>query len=229
MRVESRAAPSPYSPPSRGGENFIMSKVDFNLYLITDRLNLPGGKTLLGQIESALRGGVKAVQLREKDLSADDLLPLAQQLRDLTARYGAKLLINSHIDMAIAVKADGVHLTSHHPPIIETRKQVGPNSLIGVSTHSLAEITSATKAGADFVTFGPVFPTRSKAELGEPVGTDKLHEACDTAFIPVFALGGIHPDKLPELKSCGCEHFACIGALLNCANPEAAAQSFLSA
>lgn len=205
-----------------------MSKVDFNLYLITDRLNLPTGKTLLGQIEAALRGGVKAVQLREKDLSPAELLPLAVTLRELTHKYGAKLLINSHFDTAITVKADGIHLTSQNPPITEARKKLGANSLVGVSTHSLDEITAATKAGADFVTFGPVFHTPSKAGLGDPVGTEKLTEACDITTIPVFALGGVNPENLERIQNCGCTHFACIGALLNCANPEAAAQSFLA-
>jgi len=203
-----------------------MSGIDFNLYLITDRLNLPNGTTLPGQIEAALRGGLKAVQLREKDLSSAELLPLAREMRDLTRKYGAKLLINSCLETAFAVKADGIHLTSQNPPINEARKKLGPNALVGVSTHSSEEIQYAINCGADFVTFGPVFQTRSKAGFGAPVGTAELKKACTKTTIPVFALGGINPDNLPEVQNCGCSHFACIGAILNSSDPKAAVQAF---
>lgn len=204
-----------------------MSNVDFNLYLITDRLNLPNGTTLSGQIEAALRGGLKAVQLREKDLSPDELLPLAQEMRQLTLTYNAKLLINSCLQTALAVGADGVHLPGRNPAISEAREKLGANALIGVSTHAVAEIVTATDAGADFVTFGPVYPTASKVEYGDPVGIHNLQQACQTTSIPVFALGGVTHQRLPELRECGCHHFSCIGAVLQADDPEAAVRQFL--
>ena len=100
--------------------------VDFTLYLITDRHQLAPGQTLISAIDAALQGGVKAVQLREKDLSAAELLPIARQLRDLTRRYSARLLINDHIDLALAVHADGVHLGGHSLPTDLVRQRVGP-------------------------------------------------------------------------------------------------------
>ena len=107
-------------------------RVDFSLYLISDRKALPEGKTLLESIEAALLGGVRAVQLREKDLSAAELLPLARQLRELTHAYQARLLVNDRIDVALAVEADGVHLGGHSLPVAVTRRLLGPNRLIGV-------------------------------------------------------------------------------------------------
>jgi len=204
-----------------------MPKIDFNLYLITDRLNLPGGTTLPGQVEAALRGGVKAVQLREKDLSPTELLPLAQEIRDLTVRYGVKLFINSCIETVQAVQADGIHLPSQNPLIAEARKILGPDILIGVSTHTLNEIDIAQSSGADFVTFGPTYPTPSKARYGDPVGLVQLKEACHAFSIPVFALGGITAQQIPELQAVDCKHVACIGAILQAENPDTAAKSLL--
>jgi thiamine-phosphate pyrophosphorylase len=206
-----------------------MPTIDFNLYLITDRLNLPDGKNLLDQVEAALRGGVKAVQLREKDLLFHDLLPMAQQLRTLTRQYGAKLLINGNFDIALSVDADGAHLPSDNPPIELARNILGDEALIGVSTHSLAEVQTAEAAGADFVTFGPVYPTPSKAQYGAPVGFEKLREVCEVASIPVFALGGVTSEKVTALRGTGCSCFACIGAILNSDDPATVAKKFLIA
>lgn len=205
-----------------------MNSVNFNLYLITDRLNLPADKDLLTQVEAALRGGVRAVQLREKDLLFHELLPIARQLRQLTRRYGARLLINGNLDIALTVEADGIHLPSHNPPIALARNILGERALIGVSTHSLAEVSAAEQAGADFVTFGPVYATASKAGLGEPTGLAPLGEACRQAGIPVFALGGVTPERVTELRGADCTHYACIGAILNASRPQTIAENFFA-
>jgi thiamine-phosphate pyrophosphorylase len=202
--------------------------VDFNLYLITDRKQLPTGRSLVETVESALEGGVRAVQLREKDLSAAELYPLARELRELTARYGARLLINDRLDVALAVEADGVHLGGHSLPVAAARKILGPGKLIGVSTHRPEEATGAQRDGADFVTFGPVYFTPSKAAYGEPVGLGRLTEACATAPLPVFALGGVTLGRLPELRAAGCHRIALISAILAAADPAAAAAAILA-
>ena len=205
-----------------------MPPIDFNLYLITDRLNLPAGKDLVTQVEAALRGGVRAEQLREKDLLFHQLLPIAQKLRQLTRRYDARLLINGNLDVALTVEADGVHLPSHNPPIALARNILGEQAVIGVSTHSLAEVSAAELARADFVTFGPVYATASKAGLGTPTGPELLGKACRQSRIPVFALGGVTPERIAELRGTGCTHVACIGALLNVEEPQTAAENFLA-
>jgi thiamine-phosphate pyrophosphorylase len=203
-----------------------MNPVDFSLYLITDRRQVPGGD-LLFAVERALAGGVRAVQLREKDLPAGDLFRLAEKMRLLTSRYGARLLINDRLDVALAVEADGVHLGGGSLPVAVIRRLLGPQRLIGVSTHALAEITAAADAGADFVTFGPVYFTPSKAAYGKPVGVAKLAEATAAAPLPVFALGGIKPAHLPEIRAAGASGVACISAILAAADPAAAAACFL--
>jgi len=202
--------------------------VDFNLYLITDRKQLPPGRSLVETVAAALEGGVRAVQLREKDLSAAELYPLALDLRELTARHGARLQLNDRLDVALAVEADGVHLGGHSLPVAVARKILGPDQLISVSTHSTEEVIAAQGAGADFVTFGPVFFTPSKAAYGEPVGLDRLRETCAASTLPVFALGGVSSDHISEIRNAGCHRAALISAILSAADPAAAATSLLA-
>jgi len=193
--------------------------IDFNLYLITDRQLVPAGRTLLQTIELALIAGVRAVQLREKDLTAGELLPLARELRALTRQHGARLLINDRIDVALAVQADGVHLGGHSLPVEVARKLLGPQRLLGVSTHRVDEILRAAEQGADFVTFGPVYATPSKAAYGQPVGIDALREACRLSPLPVFALGGIDLLTAREVRSAGAFGVALISAIIAADDP----------
>ena len=202
-------------------------RVDFNLYLISDRKAIPEGRSLLETLEAALRGGVTAIQLREKDLSAAQLLPLARQVRELTSDYRAKLLINDRIDVALAVEADGVHLGGHSLPVAVARSLIGPEKLVGVSTHSHQQLNAATCGGADFITFGPIWYTLSKTLPGEPVGLDELRTACELATVPVFALGGVTPKGIPELLALGCQRVACIGGILQNEDPATASRSFI--
>jgi len=200
--------------------------IDFRLYLITDRNQVAAGHTLLSAVEAALEGGVKAVQLREKDLSVSDLRPLARELRQLTRRYCARLLINDHVELALEIQADGVHLGGHSRPTDVVRKQIGPEQLIGVSTHSIADINLATAQGADFVTFGPVYATPSKAAFGPPQGIQSLAEACRSSSLPVFALGGITPSRAAEAIEAGAAGIALISAILASPTPRSAAEAF---
>jgi len=203
-------------------------RVDFNLYLITDRRQLPAGLPLVDAMRAACEGGVRAVQLRERDLPAADLFPLALELRALTRRYGARLLINDRIDVALAAEADGVHLGAHSLPAAAARRILGPEPLIGVSTHRLEEITEASRGGADFVTFGPVYFTPSKAAHGKPAGLDLLRSACGISPLPVFALGGISPERVEPVMSAGAGGVALISAILAQPDPAAAARIFTS-
>lgn len=208
-------------------ESPMPNAIDFTLYLITDRHQVPAGRSLIATVEAALRGGVRAVQLREKDLSAAELFPIAKELRAITRRFEACLLINDRIDLALAVEADGVHLGGHSLPVAIARGLLGAGKLIGVSTHHLDEITAAAAAGADFVTFGPVFATPSKAAYGPPLGIETLRGACALAALPVFALGGISIDYLPLIRSSGAHGIAVISAIIAAANPESAAHTLL--
>lgn len=203
--------------------------VDFPLYLITDRSVLPSGRSLTAAVAAALAGGVRAVQLREKDLTDAEIFPLAQELRRLTRAYGARLLINGRIDLALAIEADGVHLGGGAPPVTAVRRRLGPKRLIGVSTHAAAEVASAAAAGADFVTFGPIFSTPSKVAYGPPLGLSPLATLLQSPPLPVFPLGGIDLSSLPLLHQAGSDRAALIRAILSATDPAVAARLFLAA
>lgn len=204
-----------------------MSGVDFTLYLITDRRQC-AGRGLLDTLAAALDGGVRAVQLREKDLAVDQLQQLAESVRRLTRDYQARLLINQHIDIALAVDADGVHLPSAAPDLAVARERLGPHRLLGMSTHNLAEIRAAEAAGADFVTFGPVYATPSKLPYGDPLGLSALQRICRQTDLPVFALGGVVLERLTELPATGIAGVALIGGIIAADDPCRAARSFLA-
>ena len=193
--------------------------IDFKLYLITDRHLFTHHVSRITHyffdaVEEALKGGVKAVQLREKDLEIRELLSMAYELRKLTSGYGAKLFINDRVDVALAVDADGVHLGGGSMPAFAARKAAGKGMLIGVSAHSIEEANKAEEEGADFVTLGPVFETPSKMKYGRPLGPELLREARGKISIPVFAIGGIKKERVESVLEAGASGIALISAIL---------------
>ncbi len=199
--------------------------IDFRLYFVTDR-HQTAGRPLPDVVRAALDGGVRAVQLREKDLEAGELYRLAARLRELTARYAARLLINDRLDVALAVEADGVHLGQMSFPVRAARQLLGPDTLIGVSTHTPAEIVAAE--GADFVIFGPVYFTPSKATYGKPQGLERLRQAVRSSPVPVFAIGGIHTGRIAAVRAAGARGIALISALSGAPDPRRTAQALLA-
>lgn len=184
-----------------------------SLYLISDR-NGTSGKPLLEALKFALEGGASLIQLREKDLPARELFELAGRVRQLTRRFGAKLLINDRVDIAIAVDADGVHLPGSSFNPMDARKLIGRDKLIGLSAHSEGEAIRAEREGADFVTFSPIYYTPSKAGYGKPQGLEGLEEVCSKVNIPVYALGGIKQENVRDVMGRGASGVAMISAIL---------------
>lgn len=197
------------------------------LYLITDR-KAADAKGLLPTLEAAFRGGVKFCQLREKDLGARELLALAKKAVVLARQYEAKILINDRTDIAALSWADGVHLTSKSYSPSEARKLLGDASLIGVSTHSIDDALKAESEGANFVTFGPVFQTKSKAGMGDPVGIARLREAAQRLSIPVYGIGGINEKNAGDIVASGA-NVALISAVMASNDPKDAAGRMLAA
>jgi thiamine-phosphate pyrophosphorylase len=202
-------------------------KLDGELYVITDRQQT-AGRPLPVVVEAALRGGARAFQLREKDLAPRALLPLAQEIRQLTQAYGARLLINDRIDVALAVNADGVHLATTSLPVHVARQLLGSDRLLGVSTHNLVEARAAAEGGADFVVFGPVFFTPSKVPYGQPVGLDALRAVCADAALPILAIGGIKKANLDQVVAAGADGIAVISAVIAADDPAAATEDLLA-
>lgn len=183
------------------------------LYLLTDR-HQTVQRSLNSVLSQALEAGVRLVQLREKDLPTRDLCRLAQNLSSIFSTHQAQWLINDRIDLVLALNASGVHLRTSSLPTAVARQLLGPHRLIGVSTHSQEEVVTAEVEGADFAILGPVFDTPSKRMYGQPIGLKALERTCQTVQIPVFAIGGITPDRAPELRRLGAYGVAVISSIL---------------
>ena len=200
---------------------------DFDLYLVTDRSQTLG-RDLLWVLERALDGGIRAIQLREKDLGGKELFLLAEAARKLTYRYRAALFINDRIDVALATGADGVHLGRESFPITTARELVGAQKIIGVSTHSIAEVQEAEEQGADFVVFGPVYFTPSKANYGAPQGLMALKKIVEKNALPVYAIGGLKSENIVEAKKTGIRGIALISAVVSASDPKTAAEGIIA-
>jgi thiamine-phosphate pyrophosphorylase len=197
----------------------------FKLYLITDRhaTKMP----LPDAIRLALQGGVRAVQLREKELPVRELLALARELRLLTREFNAQLFVNDRVDVAVAVDADGVHLGHQSMPVDAVRRVVGDRMLIGVSTHNMQEAIEAEQGAADFITFGPIYDTPSKSKLGSPVGCDVINIVKKSISIPIYGLGGISSGNIAPVLKAGAYGVAMISAVLRADNIQQATEDIV--
>jgi thiamine-phosphate pyrophosphorylase len=191
-------------------------KINFRLIVITDRKKCRP-KPLNDVVKTACLHGVKAYQLREKDLSDADLLSLAKNLRKISSRYRAKLIINDRLDIALLSKANGIH-SPEKGILPKQAKPFRKNLLIGRSTHSLKSALEAERKGYDYLIFGPVYRTQSKIKYGKPKGLKDVKRVCARVEIPVFAVGGINPERAKRCIKAGAYGVAVIGAVMKSKN-----------
>lgn len=199
---------SPYKMTTLKGLNWL------RLYLITNRSLFENDNNFLEASEAALMGGVRALQLREKNLTDCELIELGNQLRILTSNYNAKLIMNSRADIAKIIDADGVHLTENSAHANEI-KSTFPDLIVGVSTHSLEAAQIAEAQGADYITFSPIYATPSKANYGPPQGLGLLRQVSQEVNLPVLALGGITLHRVSECLEQGAFGVALISDIWN--------------
>ena len=201
------------------------------LYLITSP-----APQLEAMVEAALRGGVRLVQYRAKEGSlgpdgepiTDQLrLQQARALREICSRHGALFLVNDRIDLALAVDADGVHLGQGDLPPALARQLLGPDRLIGRSTHALSQLRQAEADGCDYVGVGPVNATPTKPGR-EPVGLEYVRQAAAASRIPFFAIGGIDASTLAAAQAAGAERVAVVRAITEAPDPAQASQELLA-
>ncbi|MDQ0340343.1 thiamine-phosphate pyrophosphorylase [Caldalkalibacillus uzonensis] len=200
---------------------------DFSLYVITGEQFYPE-RNYLEVIEEAINGGADIVQLREKKKTKRELLDMAKHLKDLCVRYDVPFIVNDHVDIALAVDADGVHLGQDDLPLEEARKILGPDKIIGISTHKLEEAKRAEEGGADYIGVGPVFPTITKEDVVDPVGLEYVREVVAHIRIPFVAIGGIKLHNVDQVLEAGAERICIVSAIVGAEDVQGAARAFAS-
>jgi len=192
------------------------------LYLVTS-----GRENLFAVVEAALQGGLTLVQYRDKTAADSAKLTNVRKLCEICHRYGALLIVNDRVDLAIAADADGVHLGQEDVPVVEARRLLGPGRIIGRSTANAKEMQRAIEEGADYIGVGPVYQTPTKANK-PAVGLDYVRYAAAKSPIPWFAIGGIDINNLDEVLKAGAQRVAVVRAIMEAEQPTLVSQFFIS-
>ncbi|MCI9079256.1 MAG: thiamine phosphate synthase [Lachnospiraceae bacterium] len=196
------------------------------LYAITDRTWL-NGRSLLSQVEEVLKNGATFLQLREKNLSYNELVEEAVKIKELSSRYNVPFVINDNIYAAREAGADGVHIGQDDASYIKAREVLGHGKIIGMTAHNLDEALAAQEAGADYIGTGAVFPTSTKHNT-TPLSLNALKEITNNIKIPVVAIGGINQSNILNLKGSGIDGAAVISAIFAHENPGIATAEMLN-
>ncbi|WP_010278323.1 thiamine phosphate synthase [Paenibacillus senegalensis] len=198
---------------------------DFRLYAITGEQFHPG-RDVIEVMEEAILGGVDIIQLRDKTGSKRDILHKARKLRELTRKHDVLFIVNDHIDIALASDADGIHLGQDDLPLAEARKIMG-NKIIGISTHAIEEARAAEREGADYIGVGPVFPTKSKLDVVDPVTTSYVREVAGEIRIPFVAIGGIKLHNVDQVLDAGATRICVISEIVGSDDVRGTAEKLL--
>jgi thiamine-phosphate pyrophosphorylase len=199
-------------------------KIDYSLYLVTDRA-LSLGRSNLEVIEAAVSGGVTVVQLREKEASTQEFYQEGLRIKDYLKAAHIPLIINDRIDIALALDADGVHLGQEDMPVDVARKILGPHKIIGASAFTTEEAGAAESMGADYVGLSPIFATKTKPELVEEIGIKKISSLKRAVKIPVVGIGSMNQTNAYEAVRAGLDGVAVVSAICSQEDPRAAAQA----
>ena len=188
-----------------------LDKKHMLLYAVTDRAWV-GTKSLYEQVKEALENGVTCVQLREKELNESDFLKEVKQISTLCKEYKVPFIVNDNVNIAIACKADGIHIGQEDMELTNVRKLVGEDMIIGVSAHTVEEAIKAQEGGADYIGIGAVFATSTKTDV-DVLSFDTLKSICEAVDIPTVAIGGIQKDNICKLKKSGIDGVAVVSAI----------------
>lgn len=212
------ATPAPTRPPTPG-----RPALDLTLYLVTDTARC-GARGVPAVVRDAVAGGVTIVQLREKRLDDAAFVRLGQEIREVLEGTGVPLLVDDRAHLVHAIGAQGVHIGQTDTPPVQTREAVGPDVLIGLSTHSVEQARAASElppGTVDYIGIGPVWPTPTKVAHDPAIGPEGARAMRAASELPGVAIGGITPQNVGELRGCGAEGVAVVRAL--CAAPDVAA------
>jgi len=193
------------------------------LYVIIDTKALIKGRSHIDVASQAIQGGAKTIQLRDKLQSKKELLPIAQQLKNLCAGHDVLFIVNDYLDLALATDADGLHLGQSDLPTAVARKLLPIDKILGCSTTTVNQAINAESEGADYIAVGSIYPTTSK-ETVEVVGLDRLRQIRQAVTLPLVAIGGITKDNVAEVMAAGADSVAVISAIVQAKDVEEAAR-----
>jgi thiamine-phosphate pyrophosphorylase len=205
-----------------------MPQLESRLFLVTDR-HQTNGRPMVPLLQRVLTAGVPAIQLRERDLSAKELVTLAREVQAMMASHRSQLLINDRIDVALALEGVGVHLRSNSLPVSVARQLLGAQRLLGISVHAVEEAVQVESQGVDYIVLGPIYETPTKQMFGPPLGIQTLEKACRLVRIPIIGIGGVTAARVREMRCAGAFGVAVITAVLGAVNVESAVRELLDA
>lgn len=200
-------------------------KLDLSLYLVTDKRNKTD-EEFLEIIEEAIKGGTTVVQIREKEGETLDFYNLALKVKEITSKYNVPLIVNDRIDVALAIKSEGVHIGQTDMPADVARSLIGDEMILGVSASTVKEARKAEKDGADYIGTGAVFPTATKDDAPS-ITKDDLKEVTGSINIPTVAIGGITLENASELAGTGISGISVVSAIMNSEDPKTASENLL--
>jgi thiamine-phosphate diphosphorylase len=174
-------------------------------------------------VEKAIKGGVTAVQFRDKKLADNEFLSSALELQKICSKYHVPFIINDRVDICLAVNADGVHLGQHDMPVEAARKLLGADKIIGISANSLEELEKANNSSADYIGFGAIFSTPVK-ETYKDFGVEIIPKVLKISRLPVVFIGGISLSNIQSVRDAGAKNVAVVRALMDAEDPEQAAK-----
>ncbi|MGQ9619190.1 MAG: thiamine phosphate synthase [Candidatus Aminicenantia bacterium] len=194
-----------------------MKRIEWDLYLVTDRklCRIP----FFEMIKEAVRGGITALQLREKEISTRDFIEEALKVKELIKGERILFIINDRVDIALAVDADGVHLGNEDMPVDMARKILGKKFIIGASAHSVEEAIEKERMGVNYIAVSPVFSTPTKPDAGPPLGLEGIKEMRKFVRVPLIGIGGINKENIEEVIKSGADGVAVVSAIVSAENP----------
>jgi thiamine-phosphate pyrophosphorylase len=189
------------------------TKIDYSLYLVTDR-DLMSSKTIEESVSESIKGGCTVVQLREKNTSSREFYELAKRVHEITKATNIPLIINDRIDVALAVNAEGVHIGQSDLPCEVVRKIVGENMIIGVSVSNLNEAKISVNSGADYLGVGAMYSTGTKTDANL-TALEELKLIRENVKIPIVVIGGINKSTIPNFSGTGIDGIAVVSAIVS--------------
>jgi thiamine-phosphate pyrophosphorylase len=204
-----------------------MKKLDTTMYFITDSTNYTE-EEFLCRVEEACKGGVRLIQLREKERTTREYLALAEKVHEITRRYDIPLIIDDRVDIALAVNAEGVHVGQSDMPVAVTRRLMGNEKIVGATTKTVPQAVEAYEQGADYLGVGAIYPTTTKVKT-VLTSVDTLKEIAKAVPIKVNAIGGLNKDNIHILKDSGIDGICAVSAIMKADDPKSAAKELREA